>query len=128
MTARPPRPDSESAWVAWLKAGDFDQARTRVPDDHFDGMIRVSRIGGERLNLVSESVTMLFEVWHSSPLAAADLAHDLSARVEAPDDGQLIGAGMKVYRVTTTGPVEFPDDSSPLVRYQFTASCIARRT
>lgn len=123
-----PRPDSQAAWVAWCKAGGFTAAATRVPDKHVDGMIRVSRVGGERLSPIHESVGMLFEVWHSSALAASDLAHALSARVEAADDGQTIGASTRVYNVTTTGPAEFPDDSSALVRYQFTATCTARRS
>ena len=120
------RPDSQAAWVAWLVAAGHD-ARTTVPDAHTDGMIRVSRVGGERQGPILESVEMLFEVWHSSPLTASQIAHALNARVEDAGDGVTIGANTKVYRVETTGPVEFPDDNSALTRYQFTASCIARR-
>ena len=121
-----PRPDSEAAWVAWLRAAGHD-ARTTIPDEHVDGMIRVSRVGGERQGPILESVEMLFEVWHQSPLTASTLAHTLNARVEDAENGTLIGASTKVYKVAATGPVEFPDDSSALARYQFTASCIARR-
>ena len=114
--------------VAWVKAGGFTSAATRVPDQHADGMIRVSRVGGERTSIITENVGMLFEVWHSSPLEAATIAHSLSARVEAAADGQAIGASTRVYNVSTTGPVEFADDSSALVRYQFTATFTARRS
>ena len=115
-----PRPDSEAAWVAWLRAAGHD-ARTTIPDDHVDGMIRVSRVGGERQGPILESVEMLFEVWHSSPLAASTLAHTINARVEDAENGKHFKHHLlKV-------PVEFPDDNSALARYQFTASCIARR-
>lgn len=122
-----PRPDSEAAMVAWLTAGGFPAA-TRVPDAHVNGMVRVSRIGGERTSVITETVTMLVETWHSSALEASIRAHALSARVEAAEDGQNIGASTRVYNVITTGPAEFPDDSSPLVRYQFTVTFTARRS
>lgn len=122
-----PRPDSEAAWVAWCHAGGFTQARTTVPDEHVDGMIRVSRVGGERQSPIHESVAMLFEVWHSSPLEASKLAYRLNAHVENVPNGTHLNATTRVYGVEATGPAEFPDDASSLVRYQFTANCLTRR-
>ena len=121
------RPDSEAAWVAWCHAGGFTQARTTVPDEHVDGMIRVSRVGGERQSKIHESVAMLFEVWHTSAFEAAKLALRLNAHVENVANGTHLNATTRVYGVEATGPAEFPDDSSALVRYQFTATCLARR-
>ena len=122
-----PRPDSEAAWVSWLASGGWPQARTRIPDQHVDGMIRVSRIGGDRLSPAHESVSMLIEAWHSSAYEAAELALALNAHCEAIPDGQVLNGTTRVSRVEATGPAEFPDDSSALVRYQFTVSCLARR-
>lgn len=122
------RPNAEVAWVAWLKAGGFDNAATRILPDHVDGMIRVSRVGGKRLNMVQDSVVMLVEVWHSGAYEASQLAHSLAERAEAAGDGQKLDPVTRASNVTTTGPLEFPDPNSALVRYQFTVECLLRRT
>lgn len=90
-------------------------------------MIRVSRVGGPRVNLVQDSPTMLIEVWHRSPYEASQLAHRLSDRAEEALDGTELDDTTRVARVQTTGPLEFPDPSSALVRYQFTLTCLIRR-
>lgn len=122
------RPNAEVAWVAWLKAGGFEGAATRLLDKHVNGMIRVSRVGGKRLNMVQDSVVMLVEAWHSQAFEASQLAHALAERVEAAGDGVLLDPVTRVSSVTTTGPLEFPDPNSALVRYQFTVECLLRRT
>lgn len=121
-----PRPDAEAAWIAWLAAGGFT-ASTRLPREQVDGMTRVSRVGGQRLNIVQDQPTMLFETWHRDGYQASQRAHDLAERVEAALDGTRLDASTRVSNVTTTGPIDFPDPSSPLVRYQFTATCLLRR-
>lgn len=122
-----PRPDAVAAFIAWCAAGGFTQAATIVPESHVDGMIRVSRIGGERRSPIHENVGLLFEVWHSSSLAASQLAHALNAHIESIPNGHHLNATTRVYGIEATGPVEFPDPSSALWRYQFTASCLVRR-
>lgn len=122
------RPNAEVAWVAWLRAGGFSQARSRILPDHVDGMIRVSRVGGKRLNLVQDSVVMLVETWHSSAFEASQVAHRLAERCEAAADGTKLDDVTRVANVVTTGPLEFPDPNSALVRYQFTVECLLRRT
>ena len=121
------RPDSEAAWVHWLTSHGFPQARTTVPDVHVDGMLRVSRVGGDRTSLISETASMLFEVWSATHASAADLAHQINAVVESVPDGGHLDPDTRVYHVQATGPVEFPDQGSALVRFQFTASCMTRR-
>ena len=121
------RPDAEAAWVAWFKAGGFAQASTRIPPTHSDGMIRVSRVGGVRVNLVQDSPTMLVEVWHRDAYKASQEAHRLADHAETALDGTMLDDKTRVARVQTTGPLEFPDPSSALVRYQFTLTCLIRR-
>lgn len=122
------RPDAEAAWVDWLIAGGFTEAATRILPTHVDGMIRVSRVGGKRLNIVQDSVVMLVEAWHSRAFEASELAHRLAERVEAAGDGTKLNPVTRVSAVTTTGPLEFPDPNSAMVRYQFTVECLLRRT
>ncbi len=120
------RPDAEAAFVTWLKAGGF-AASTRLPREHFDGMTRVSRVGGPRVNIVQDAPTMLVETWHSSAYEASQTAHRLAERVEEAVDGTKLDPTTRVSRIVTTGPLEFPDPSSALVRYQFTVTCLLRR-
>lgn len=121
------RPDAEAAWVAWLHAGGYGGASTRIPPEHTDGMLRVSRVGGRRINIVIDEVQMLVEAWHSDPYTASELAHDAAERIEAARDGAILAAGVQAKNVTTTGPLEFPDPSSALTRYQFTFTSTLRR-
>lgn len=121
-----PRPDAEAAWIAWLSAGGF-QASTRIPRDHFNGMTRISRIGGKRLNPVQDKAQLLIETWDQNPYMASQKAHDLAERIEAAGDGTLLDPTTRVSEVSTTGPIEFPDNTSPLYRYQFTAESRLRR-
>lgn len=120
-----PRSDVEKAWVDWLRAAGI-AAATRVPEQHVDAMVRVSRSGGGRKNIVMDEPLMLFEVWHHDAYQASRIAAQVAERVEVPD-GTMIAAGVKVTRVETTGPVEFPDPNSELKRYQFTATMLVRR-
>lgn len=122
------RPNAEAAWVAWFLAGGFTGTSTRIPAKHSDGMTRVSRVGGKRLNMVQDQVVMLVEVWHSHAYEASEAAHRLAERAEAAGDGTLLDAVTRVSNVSTTGPLEFPDPNSPMVRYQFTVECLLRRT
>lgn len=121
-----PRPDAEAAWISWFTAGGF-RTSTRLPAKHLDGMTRVSRIGGKRLNLVQDQAQLLIETWHSDPYLASEKAHQLAEHMEAADDGTHLNATTRVSNVTTTGPLEFPDNGSSLYRYQFTAECLLRR-
>lgn len=120
------RPDGEAAWINWFRTGGFE-ASTRMRANHVDGMIRVSRVAGERQNMVLDRATILVECWHSDSYEASQLAHQLSDRAEDALDGTALDAKTRVSRVVTTGPLEFPDPSSTLVRYQFTLTCLLRR-
>lgn len=120
------RPDGEGAWVAWFRDAGF-KAATRLPHEHFDAMVRVSRVAGQRQNMVLDNATLLVEAWHRDPYEASQLAHALSDRAEDALDGTKLDAVTRVSRVVTTGPIEFPDPSSALARYQFTLTCLLRR-
>lgn len=122
-----PRPDAEAAWLHWLSLGGFT-ASTKLPKDHFDGMTRLSRVGGKRLNLVQDQAQLLIETWHSDSYEASQKAHALAARIEEAKDGAQLDATTRVSEVITSGPVEFPDDDSALTRYQFVVECRLRRT
>ena len=122
-----PRPDAEAAWVAWLHRGGFSKAATRLPEEHVDQMMRVSRVGGKRLNIVQDEAQMLIEVWCMSAYQASELAHKAADRIEAAAEGTMLTEQVQAKQVSTTGPLEFPDPNSHLYRYQFTFSCTLRR-
>lgn len=122
-----PRPDAEAAWITWINAGGFN-ASTRLASTHFAGMTRVSRIGGKRVNMVQDSVQMLVEVWDKDAYRSSQKAHAIAERIEAAGDGTKLDPTTRVSDVVTTGPLEFPDGNSEMVRYQFTIECLLRRT
>lgn len=121
-----PRPDAEAAWVSWINAGGFS-ASTRIPPTQTNGMVRVSRVGGKRVNLVQDSVVMLVEVWEKDAYRASQKAHAIADRIEEAQDGVHLNPTTRAYEVVTTGPLEFPDTSSQMIRYQFTVECLLRR-
>lgn len=121
-----PRTDSVAAWVGWIRADGMDAASVIPPQDkHHDGMVRVSRVGGGRKNIVMDEPRMLFEVWHHDDYEAAQAAQRIATRIEVPD-GTEIAPHVKVTRVNVTGPVQLPDPYSALKRYQVTATCLVR--
>lgn len=121
-----PRTDVVAAWISWLRADGFNAASIIPPEQqHSDGMVRVSRVGGGRKNIVMDEPRMLFEVWHHDDYEAAQLAQRIAARVEV-GDGTVIAPHAKVTRAQVIGPVALPDPQSSLKRYQVTATCLVR--
>lgn len=121
-----PRSDAVAAFVGWLRDAGFDAASIIPPkEQHRDGMVRVSRVGGSRKNIVMDEPRMLVEVWHHDSYEAAQLAQRLAELVEVPD-GTMLAPRVKVTSVNVSGPVELPDPLSALRRYQLTATCLVR--
>lgn len=121
-----PRPDAVAAFIGWLRDAGFDAASIIPPkEQHRDGMVRVSRVGGGRKNVVMDEPRLLFEVWHHDDYEAAQLAQRVIARIEVPD-GTVISPHVKLSNLDATGPVALADPNSSLKRYQSTATCLVR--
>lgn len=120
--AMPTLPNAEAAWITYLLSLGF-VAATQVPKTRpiTPGTVRLSRTGGGRPNIVQDEPQLLVEVWGPSAAAASAAAHNLNQAV-VNAEGKVIAPGCRVDFVDASGPVEFPDPDSELVRYQFTAT------
>lgn len=118
-------PDAESVVVAFLKAqltarSDAAKVGTKVPAIRPARMVRVSRTGGIRRNLVTDAPQLTFECWDATEVDAAALCKLVRAIIHAAP--QLTLAGAACNRVQEVGgPVSFPDPDTANPRYQFTA-------
>lgn len=89
--------------------------RTRVPNPRPPSHVRVTRTGGDGVNLVQERPVVLVECWAPSSTAAFDLA----ARAYGLVDAAFCGP-----RDRPSSPVNFPDPATDASRYQFVVSPI----
>ena len=112
--------DVEGAFVVLLTP--VASAATEVPKVMPAEFIRVSRMGGSRIDVARSRPTVLVECWsHTSRLAAVELATGAYAAVDAAQfsivDGVWLG------ETDFTEPVEYPDpDHAQAWRVQFVAA------
>lgn len=123
---RIPFPDAEAVAIALLKPNlPGVRIATKVPNPVVSKMIRVSRIGGARINALMDDASMLFECWASTSPEAAALAGDVHEILYAARNGSAVGT-VRVKATSPTGPVNLPDPDTALTRYQFTCSLTLR--
>lgn len=91
---------------------------TRVPNPRPDSFVRVQRIGGDERNIIQERPTLLVECWGRTDLEALLLARRCWSELQGPDEVQFNGVELQERRLTS--PVNFPDPTTSLPRYQFT--------
>lgn len=109
--------DAEAALVVFLPG----PVSTRIPNPRPAAFTRVSRVGGDRQNLVQGVTRVLVECWG---------ADDDTAFGRVQRAWGLLGAARQTYlaptvwvtRVELTDPVNFPDPDTKSPRYQFVAS------
>ena len=120
-------PDAEAVVVAFLKAeltarGESAKVGTKVPANRPARMVKVTRTGGLRRNLMTDSPQLTFECWAATDADAAGLAGLVRAVVGAASSLPL-PLGAQCSRVQEVGgPVSFPDPDTALPRYHFTMS------
>ena len=119
----PRLPDAQEVWITYLNAHGWNAA-SHVPKEHVEGMVRVSRTGGSRSNMVQDQALMLFEVWHRLDVVST-VALDLHTLI-LNATGQLVRPDCRVTDTDPSGPVEYPDPNSSLIRYQFTSKMTHR--
>jgi hypothetical protein len=109
--------DVEAALYAFLPA----PVGTRIPDELGDEFTRVTRAGGDRLNLAMGVSRVLVECFGVDDDTAFAVARKAWGLLGAAGQSYLV-PGVWVTRVQLTDPVNFPDPSTKHPRYQFVAS------
>lgn len=113
-------PDAEAVAVAALDAALTVPVSTRVPNPRPAVFVRVARVGGARVNLVTDAPVLVVECWAASSVAAAELARLARAHLFALEGSTTAGAWVRKV-LDVAGPQSFPDPVSESPRYQFTA-------
>ncbi|WP_240044758.1 hypothetical protein [Streptomyces alboflavus] len=114
-------PDAPTVVRAYLQAaldvrGVSVPVRTRVPNPRPDRLIRVERLGGTRLDRITDRPRLSVEVWAPSQDEAADLAQLARALVHAIPGWR----GAVAYDVVDVGgPTSSPDPASGSERTTF---------
>lgn len=111
--------DVEAAAIALLGGALTADVSTEVPNPRPDGpYVRVTSLGGTVRNMVQLDARLLIECWDSDETSALNLARMAWALLFAATDTYLDG---EVYatRISSTGPVNFPDPDTKSPRYQF---------
>ena len=112
-------PDVEAVTVAYLRsalAARSDSARvsTRVPNPRPERLVRISRTGGGRRNIVQDDAQVTAECWAPDSVGASSLCRLVRALLGAMNTGDVWYAG------EVGGPVDHPDGLTDFPRYQTT--------
>lgn len=100
---------------ARLEARDLPTSvSTRIPDQRPDRLVKVTRTGGARRNLVTDAPIVMFECWDVDEPAAADLGRIVRAEVQALDDDVIPGLS---FRAEVGGLAAWPDPDTRTPRY-----------
>lgn len=114
-------PDVEALCVAYLNRAfierdDSARTSTQIPADRPDRFVRITRMGGRRINVAMDSPLMVFECWDTTAPDAESLGQLTRALVGAMDEyGSEVG-----------GLAYFPDPDTILPRYQFTVQLFTK--
>ena len=98
---------------------------TRTPNPRQPDMVRVSRTGGARRDLVTDQPMVTVECWGEDGPAASELARLCRALVWSWGGSMVAGEWVRAVR-EVGGVVSFPDPDTALPRYQFTVQLDTR--
>lgn len=116
--------DIEASLVSYLKL--FLSARgitARVSTRRRTGddtLVRVTRTGGVRANLVTDRPIVTFECWDPDEVKASLLAQVTRAAVQALAGDQLVSGLYVSWQSEVGGPAYFPHPETDTPRYQHT--------
>lgn len=122
-------PDAETAVVTFLDAAMTGcTVATKVPNPRPAGCYgRVTSIGGTGRNLIQADPRLLLEFWDDDEQGAFEAAQMAWALLWSAQDSFMTPA-VYVTQVTSTLPVNFPDQDSKSPRYQFISTLTASLT
>jgi hypothetical protein len=123
-------PDAEAVVVTGLSDALTARGRnayvsTRTPNPRQPDMVRVSRTGGARRDLVTDQPMVTVECWGEDEPSASDLARLCRALVWSWGGSAAAGAWIRAVR-EVGGVVSLPDPATALPRYQFTVQLDTR--
>lgn len=121
-------PDVEALLVPYLTGrltarGRAARVATKIPNPRPARLVKVTRTGGVRRNVVTDAPTVMVECWDVDDVAAADLARIVRAEVHALADDAVPGVA---YRSDVGGLANWPDHDSENSRYTFTVELLVR--
>jgi len=94
---------------------------SKYPPADPDFLVRVSRAGGSKSNLVTDSPTMLFECWARSEADAETLSGQVASALEAAQFESFMGAQLRGWSEAGRAPLDDPDKPG-MSRWQITGT------
>lgn len=114
-------PDAEAVLVTYLGELVAVPVVTKAPNPRPDSFVRLSRVGGARRDFLHDSPMVVFECWAATETDASELGSLVRSLVFALRGGDA--GDVPIGRVQEVGGLQsYPDPSTELPRYQFTAS------
>lgn len=104
------------------------RASSKVPATRENGMVRVTRVGGQPRSFYEDEALILVEVWDQSHEASFDLARRIWGLVaQVSVDDQEAFPGLVVYKAVPDMPLQDPDEFAPdMDRHQLTINMHVR--
>ena len=115
--------DVEAAFVSLLSPLGV-HVSTRIPNPRPVSHVKVTRAGGNRVNLVLERPLLVLECWAGTSVEAFDLAARAWQVLDAAEGSTV--AGVTFGSMSLASPINMPDPDTTSPRYQFTAQPFAR--
>lgn len=112
--------DVVASFAAWLRSKGVP-ARTRIPPQRADGMVRISRVGGVPIkDGMRDQPRILIECWHSDEGESFDQAQRIYGLCEFAEKTQALRE-VGATRVEPSPPVVYDDPYAPeMTRNQLT--------
>ena len=120
MTEVPVPLDVVASFAAWLRSKGVP-ARTRIPTQRADGMVRISRVGGVPIkDGMRDQPRILIECWHADEGESFDQAQRIYGLCEFAEKTQALRE-VGATRVEPSPPVVYDDPYAPeMTRNQLT--------
>lgn len=115
--------DVEAAFVSLLSPLGV-HVSTRIPNPRPVSHVKVTRAGGNRVNLVLERPLLVLECWAGTSVEAFDLAARAWQVLDMAEGSTV--AGVTFGSMSLASPINMPDPDTTSPRYQFTAQPFAR--
>ena len=116
-------PDIEAALVSYLEPVLGVPVSTKIRGEY--PFVRIHRVGGPRVNLVTERPLVTFEAWATQTVDASDLARRTRALVGALEQSYVSGAWVRGV-TEVVGLMEYDDPLTETPRYTFTVQMDVR--
>lgn len=121
-------PHIEKALIGFLNAeltarGKTAWVSSQIPANRPTRLVRVTRAGGPRRDIINDQPTVIVECWDATETAAYDLANLCRGLIHAASlsDDPMGGVYLNHYE-EFSGPARNPDPLTAYSRYQFTVS------